>query len=120
MAAVRYLVKDVPEAIRFYVDLLGFKLVRQYGPAMAILQRDQLELWVAGPTSSAAQPMPDGSHPSPGGWSRIVIVVEDLSGVVARLKGRGTRFRNDILQGPGGSQVLCEDPSGNPIELFEP
>lgn len=120
MALVRYLVNDVEESIRFYSEVLGFQLVQQYGSAMAILSNGDLTLWLAGPGSSAAQAMPDGGKPEPGrGWNRFVIEVDDLPGFVARFKANGIRFRNEIVQGPGGSQILCEDPSGNLIELFQ-
>ena len=120
MATVRYIVNDVDQAVAFYRSHLGFRLDRQFGPAIAMLQREDLELWVAGPKASAARPMPDGSKPVPGGWNRLVIKVEDLAGLVTKLRNDGVQFRNEILAGPGGSQILCEDPSGNPIELFEP
>ncbi len=120
MARFRYIVDDVDQAVAFYTSRLGFRLERQYGPAMAILRRQDLELWLAGPPASASQPMPDGAKPSPGGWNRIVITVEDLASLVATLREGGVEFRNDILSGPGGRQILCVDPSGNPIELFQP
>ena len=120
MAQVRYIVDDVAAAVRFYTDALGFTLVQQFGPAMAILEHDGLRLWVAGPQASASRPMPDGSQPVAGGWSRIVLTVDDLEAVVARLRGQGVRFRNDLVVGPGGRQILCEDPAGNAIELFQP
>ncbi|WP_426562040.1 VOC family protein [Angustibacter sp. McL0619] len=120
MASVRYLVTNVDEAVTFYVDGLGFTVEQQYGPAIAILRRDDLTLWVAGPTASAARPMPDGRKPGPGGWNRFVLQVDDLASVVARLRERGVPFRNDIVSGPGGQQILCEDPSGNVVELFQP
>lgn len=120
MAEVRYLVRDVDAAIAFYVDALGFALDRQFGPAMAIVTRGDLRLWLAGPPSSAARPMPDGRRPEPGGWNRIVVQVTALDASVADLRSRGVPFRNDIVTGPGGRQILCEDPSGNVIELFEP
>ncbi|MGZ3696598.1 MAG: VOC family protein [Bdellovibrionota bacterium] len=119
MTSVRYLVKDVSAAIAFYQDCLGFKLVQQYGPAMAILAHEGLTLWVAGPTSSAAQPMPDGSKPEPGGWNRFVLQVDSLTELVGKLQAQGVRFRNEVVHGPGGSQILCEDPSGNAVELFQ-
>jgi catechol 2,3-dioxygenase-like lactoylglutathione lyase family enzyme len=120
MAAVRYLVQDVPAAIAFYTEHLGFTLQQQFGPAMAILARDDLTLWLAGPMASAAKPMPDGRQPVPGGWGRFVLEVQDLPALVARLRAAGVVFRNDILAGPGGRQILAEDPSGNCVELFEP
>jgi catechol 2,3-dioxygenase-like lactoylglutathione lyase family enzyme len=119
MAAIRYIVADVDTAVAFYTGQLGFALRRQYGPAMAILVRGDLELWLAGPDASAAKPMPDGRRPAPGGWNRIVLEVTGLDGMVASLRAAGVAFRNDIITGPGGRQVLCEDPSGNCVELFE-
>ncbi len=119
MAAFRYLVNDVEKSITFYTELLGFKLDQQFGPAMAIVSKGDFQLWLAGPVSSAAQAMPDGTKPAPGGWSRLVLQVENLKELVGNLKSKNVRFRNEITQGPGGSQILCEDPSGNPIELFE-
>jgi predicted enzyme related to lactoylglutathione lyase len=119
MAAVRYLVSDVGQAILFYTRL-GFALRQQFGPAMAILERDDLTLWLAGPRASAAKPMPDGRVPEPGGWNRFVLQVTDLDATVADLRAEGMAFRNDIIDGPGGRQILCEDPSGNVVELFEP
>jgi predicted enzyme related to lactoylglutathione lyase len=120
MAGIRYIVHDVDRAIAFYRDHLGFAVKQQFGPAMAILERDGLTLWLAGPQASAAKPMPDGRRPEPGGWNRFVLQVEDLPALVGRLRERGVAFRNDIVQGPGGRQILCEDPSGNAVELFEP
>lgn len=119
MATVRYLVEDVARSVAFYVDMLGFDEVERYGPAMAIVRRGDLDLWLAGPISSAARPMPDGGQPEPGGWNRIVVTTEDLLAQVDRLRTAGVTFRNDVIEGPGGSQVLIEDPSGNPIELFQ-
>lgn len=120
MAHVRYIVKDVDEAVAFYTTKLGFKIEQNYAPAIAILVREDLTLWVAGPPASASRPMPDGAKPAPGGWSRFVIVVDDLASFVAKLKADGVRFRNDIVEGPGGKQILCVDPSGNVVELFQP
>jgi catechol 2,3-dioxygenase-like lactoylglutathione lyase family enzyme len=120
MASIRYLVTDVGQAVDFYTRHLGFALHQRFGPAMAILARDDLTLWLAGPLASAAKPMPDGRVPTPGGWNRFVLQVEDLEGLVGRLRAQGVVFRNDIVDGPGGRQVLCEDPSGNVVELFEP
>lgn len=120
MAQVRYIVNNVDKAVAFYTSHLGFRLEQQFGPAMAILQREDLRLWVAGPKASASKPMPDGSKPAPGGWSRIVIIVEDLADLVTKLRENGVKFRSEIMAGPGGEQILCEDPSGNPIELFQP
>lgn len=120
MAAVRYIVHDVAAAVAFYTEALGFALKQQFGPAMAILARGDLTLWVAGPAASASKPMPDGRRPEPGGWSRIVLQVDDLDATVTQLRARGVGFRNDIVSGLGGRQILCEDPSGNPVELFQP
>jgi catechol 2,3-dioxygenase-like lactoylglutathione lyase family enzyme len=120
MAIVRYLVDDVTAAIAFYRDHLGFELEQQMGPAFAIVTLDDLSLWLSGPESSAARPMPDGGQPAPGGWNRAVIVVEDLAARVAELKQAGLTFRNEIVSGPGGKQILLEDSAGNPVELFEP
>lgn len=120
MASVRYIVRDVGEAVGFYTAGLGFTLKQQFGPAMAILVKDDLTLWVAGPMASASKPMPDGRVPEPGGWNRFVLQVEDLAALVARLRAAGVPFRNEIVAGPGGRQILCEDPSGNVVELFEP
>src|SRR5690242_6698772 len=118
MATVRYLVNSVDESVKFYTELLGFELKQQFGPAIAMVTKSDLTLWLAGPPSSAAQAMPTGEKPVPGGWNRFVLQVEDINTLVASLKKRGVRFRNEILKGPGGSQILCEDPSGNVIELF--
>jgi catechol 2,3-dioxygenase-like lactoylglutathione lyase family enzyme len=118
-ATVRYLVDDVDRAVAFYRDVLGFDLVEQMGPAFARVRRDDLTLWLAGPSSSAARPMPDGAKPAPGGWNRFVVEVDDLESEVARLARAGVSFRNEIVTGPGGKQILMDDPDGNPIELFE-
>ena len=120
MATARYLVRDVAEAVGFYTDALGFEVRQRFGPAMAIVVRGDQDLWLAGPTSSAGTALENGAQPSPGGWNRIVLVVEDLAGLVAGLTQSGVVFRGPIVSGPGGSQALCEDPSGNAIELFEP
>jgi catechol 2,3-dioxygenase-like lactoylglutathione lyase family enzyme len=120
MATVRYIVRDVAEATAFYVDALGFELAQAYGPAMAILRRGDLSLWLAGPAASASRPMPDGRRPVPGGWNRIVVETDDLDALAGRLKAAGAAFRNEIIAGPGGRQTLCEDPSGNVVELFQP
>ncbi len=120
MATVRYIVHDVEAAIGFYTGLLGFELKQNFGPAMAILAKDDLVLWVAGPVASAQRPMPDGSQPAPGGWNRFVVQVEDIAATVAALTEAGANFRNEIISGPGGQQILVEDPSGNAIEVFQP
>ncbi len=120
MAIVRYLVNDVDAAMTFYTSYLGFALQQRWGPAFAIVSRNDLELWLSGPQSSAARPMPDGRRPEPGGWNRMVVQVTDLAAKVAELRRAGARFRNDIVTGPGGKQIVLEDSSGNPIELFEP
>lgn len=120
MTQFRYLVSNVDAAIAFYTDQLAFTLEQQFGPAMAILNRDDLQLWLAGPEASASQPMPDGSRPVPGGWNRIVLVVDDLHAQVQAMSQANIPFLNNITSGPGGQQILCADPSGNLIELFEP
>jgi catechol 2,3-dioxygenase-like lactoylglutathione lyase family enzyme len=119
MANVRYMVNDVEQAIAFYVGQLGFEVKEQWGPAFAMIAKDDLTIWLSGPQTSAAKPMPDGRQPLPGGWNRIVIQVDDLEATVAHLAESGTVFRNMIVNGMGGKQILAEDPSGNPIELFE-
>jgi len=119
MAIMRYLVKDTEEAITFYTQRLGFSLVSNFGP-FAIVSKDDLTLWLAGPRTSAALPMPDGRTPEPGGWNRLVIEVDHLASLVAGSKKEGTPFRNKISSRVGGLQVLIEDPSGNPIELNQP
>jgi glyoxylase I family protein len=116
---VRYLVRDVDEAVAFYTEQLGFEVMERFGPAMVILAFDDLRLWLAGPAASASRPMPDGRRPEPGGWARFVLEVDDLDDLVARLGEAGVRFRNTVTPGPGGRQILCEDPSGNPVELFQ-
>lgn len=119
MATFRYLVSDVERSIAFYTKALGFKLDQSMAPAFARVSNKDLTLWLAGPQSSAARPMPDGRRPEPGGWNRFVIEVEDLVSRVAEMKGAGLRFRNDVVVGPGGKQILLEDPDGNLVELFE-
>jgi catechol 2,3-dioxygenase-like lactoylglutathione lyase family enzyme len=120
MAGIRYFVRSVDESVAFYRDRLGFILQQQFGPAMAILRRDDLTLWLAGPGASASRPMPDGRQPEPGGWNRFVLAVDNLGALVAELRRQGVPFRNEIVKGPGGQQILCEDPSGNVVELFQP
>jgi catechol 2,3-dioxygenase-like lactoylglutathione lyase family enzyme len=117
---VRYIVDDVPGAVRFYCDTLGFELQQSAGDAFASVLRGDLRLLLSGPASSGAQPMPDGRRPVAGGWNRIQLVVDDLAAEVQRLRDAGLPFRNDIISGVGGSQIVLDDPAGNPIELFEP
>jgi catechol 2,3-dioxygenase-like lactoylglutathione lyase family enzyme len=117
---VRYIVDDVEAAIAFYTKHFGFEVLNDYSPAFADVQRGTLRLLLSGPTSSSARPMPDGRQPEPGGWNRIHFLVDDLEAEVERLRGAGLTFRGDIVKGPGGSQVLIDDPAGNPIELFQP
>jgi catechol 2,3-dioxygenase-like lactoylglutathione lyase family enzyme len=119
-ANVRYLVDDVRAAVDFYTGHLGFSVQTDAGPAFASVTRGPLRLLLSGPTSSGARPMPDGRRPGPGGWNRIEIIVNDLDGEVARLKAAGVPFRNDIVTGPGGRQIVLDDPAGNPVELFTP
>ena len=119
MASFRYLVHDVDQAVAFYTATLGFVLAQQYGPAMAILHHGDLELWLAGPSASAARPMADGARPVPGGWNRFVLPVTDLAATVALMRRDGVTLRTEIVEGPGGAQALCVDPSGNLIELFQ-
>jgi catechol 2,3-dioxygenase-like lactoylglutathione lyase family enzyme len=117
---VRYMVDDVEAAIAFYTTHLGFTLLTKAAPAFADVARGDLRLLLSGPTSSAGRPMPDGRRPGPGGWNRIHLIVEDLSAEVNGLRAAGVHFRNDIVSGPGGLQILVEDPSGNVVELFQP
>lgn len=119
MAVVRYLVDDVDAAAAFYTDHLGFALEQRMGPAFAIVSRGDLSLWLSGPQSSAARPMPDGRQPEPGGWNRLVVEVDDLEAKVEAMKRAGLSFRNEIVTGPGGKQIVLEDSAGNPVELFE-
>ena len=119
MATVRYLVADVARSIEFYRRHLGFEVEQEMLPAFARVRLGDLTLWLAGPASSAARAMPGGEQPKPGGWNRFVVEVDDLAGLVDRLRSEGATFRNDIVSGPGGRQILLTDPDGNPIELFE-
>jgi catechol 2,3-dioxygenase-like lactoylglutathione lyase family enzyme len=117
---VRYMVDDVAAAIDFYTNHLGFTVRTNTPPAFADVVRGRLRLLLSGPASSAGRPMPDGAKPGPGGWNRIHLITPDLGSEVARLRAEGVRFRNDIVAGTGGSQILLEDPSRNVIELFQP
>ena len=118
MPTVRYLVDDVDAALPFYAAL-GFTLVERWGPPFAIIERDGLTLWLSGPGTSAAKPLADGRVPQPGGWNRLVVEVADLDATLAALQASAARLRSPPIRGPGGRQVLVDDPSGNPIELFE-
>jgi catechol 2,3-dioxygenase-like lactoylglutathione lyase family enzyme len=117
---VRYMVDDVDESLAFYTKVLGFEVLTSAAPAFADVRRGNLRLLLAGPTSSAGRPMPDGTKPEPGGWNRIHFIVDDLDAEVARLRATGATFRNDVVEGPGGKQILLQDPSGNVVELFQP
>jgi catechol 2,3-dioxygenase-like lactoylglutathione lyase family enzyme len=119
LVSVRYLVDDVDAAVAFYTSNLGFS-VRLAAPAFADVTRGGLRLLLSGPGSSAGRPMPDGRRPGPGGWNRIHLIVADIATEVDRLRGAGVRFRSDIVTGPGGKQIVFDDPSGNPVELFQP
>jgi catechol 2,3-dioxygenase-like lactoylglutathione lyase family enzyme len=120
--AVRYIVDDVDAAVAFYTDLLGFEEQARPGPGFAMLSRGSLRLLLNAPTGpgGAAQPMPDGRVPEPGGWNRIQLEVDDLAALVDELREAGASFRNEIVSGRGGDQILLDDPAGNPIELFRP
>ena len=117
---VRYMVDDVGAAVTFYTTHLGFTLLTNWGTAFADVKRGNLRLLLSSPTSSAGRPMPDGRQPAPGGWNRIHLLVDDIDGEVARLRATGASFRSDVISGPGGKQIVLDDPSGNPIELFQP
>jgi len=119
MVSVRYMVDDVPKAVDFYTKLLGFEVLTNF-PPFADVARGRLRLLLSGPQSSAGRPMPDGAKPGPGGWNRIHLIVDDIEAEVARLRAAGAPFRNDIISGPGGKQILLQDPSGNVVELFQP
>ena len=118
--SVRYMVDNVEESIAFYTTHLGFEVLTSAAPAFADVKRGSLRLLLSGPQSSAGRPMPDGRTPGPGGWNRVHFIVDDIEADVARLRDAGARFRNDIVTGPGGKQILLEDPSGNVVELFQP
>ena len=120
LVSVRYMVDDVETAVDFYTAHFGFTVRSNFAPAFADVVRGNLRLLLSGPTSSAGRPMPDGRTPEPGGWNRIHFIVEDIAAETERLRGAGVKFRNDIVSGPGGQQILAEDPAGNPIELFQP
>jgi catechol 2,3-dioxygenase-like lactoylglutathione lyase family enzyme len=120
LVSVRYMVDDVEESIDFYTRHFGFALRLNAAPAFADVVRGNLRLLLSGPKSSAGRPMPDGRTPGPGGWNRIHFIVDDIEAEVERLRSAGLSFRNDIVSGPGGRQILLEDPSDNPIELFQP
>jgi len=117
---VRYMVADVSTSVEFYTEHLGFSVRTNMAPAFADVVRGNLRLLLSGPKSSAGRPMPDGAVPAPGGWNRIHLLVEDISAEVERLRTAGLTFRNEIVVGPGGQQILLKDPSGNVIELFQP
>src|SRR5919197_2449316 len=114
------MVDDVEDAVDFYTTHFGFTLRSNAAPAFADVVRGNLRLLLSGPTSSAGRPMPDGATPGPGGWNRIHLIVDDIDAEVARLRDAGAPFRNDIVEGPGGKQILLQDPSGNVVELFQP
>jgi catechol 2,3-dioxygenase-like lactoylglutathione lyase family enzyme len=120
LVSVRYMVDDVDAAIDFYTEHFGFTVLSSAPPAFAAVVRGRLRLLLSGPASSAGRPMPDGRRPEPGGWNRIHLIVEDIAADVEVLRAAGLTFRNEIVSGPGGRQILVDDPSGNPIELFQP
>lgn len=118
--SIRYMIDDVPAAIEFYTTHFGFSLDLDASPAFASVNRDGVRLLLSGKTSSGRRAMPDGREPVPGGWNRMQIQVDDLESEVKRLREAGLKFRNEIVRGPGGAQILVDDPSGNPVELFQP
>ena len=120
MTSVRYMVDEVEKSVDFYTRHLGFDVLTNFPPAFADVKRDNLRLLLSGPTSSAGRAMADGEKPGPGGWNRIHLIVDDIKAEVGRLRDAGVPFRNDIVSGPGGQQILLDDPAGNPIELFQP
>jgi catechol 2,3-dioxygenase-like lactoylglutathione lyase family enzyme len=119
MTVIRYLVNDVDEALPFY-KALGFRLADRWGPPFAVMKGHRTTLWLSGPGTSAQKPLKDGRKPEPGGWNRVVIEVADIHAVVEKLKGLKVKFRSMPIKGPGGQQMLVEDPSGNPLEIFQP
>src|ERR671931_368253 len=119
LANVRYMVDDVDAAVAFYTTHFGFTVLSNHAPAFADVTRGNLRLLLSGPESSAGRPMPDGRTAQPGGWNRIHFIVDDIAAEVERLRAAGLTFRNDIVSGPGGEQILLEDPAGSPIELFQ-
>jgi catechol 2,3-dioxygenase-like lactoylglutathione lyase family enzyme len=120
LVSVRYMVDDVDKAVDFYTTVFGFTVNTNFAPAFADVVRGHLRLLLSGPTSSAGRPMPDGRTPEPGGWNRLHFIVDDIAAEVERLRSAGVTFRNEIVSGPGGQQILLEDPAGNPIEIFQP
>jgi catechol 2,3-dioxygenase-like lactoylglutathione lyase family enzyme len=120
LVSVRYLVDDVDVALKFYTTQLAFTELTNFSPAFADVVRGNLRLLLSGPASSAARPMPDGRQPSAGGWNRIHLIVDDIHAETDRLRDAGVTFRSDVVTGPGGAQIVLDDPSGNPVELFQP
>jgi len=120
IVSVRYMVDDVDKSIAFYTELLGFEVLTSFPPAFADVKRGNLRLLLSGPKSSAGRPMADGATPGPGGWNRIHFIVDDIDTEVERLRQAGATFRNDTIEGPGGKQILLQDPAGNVVELFQP
>ena len=120
LVSVRYMVDDVEKAVDFYTTVFGFTVRTNFAPAFADVVRGNLRLLLSGPKSSAGRPMPDGRTPEPGGWNRIHFIVDDIDAEVERLRAAGVTFRNEVISGPGGRQILLEDPAGNPIEVFQP
>ncbi|MEP7027896.1 MAG: VOC family protein [Candidatus Eisenbacteria bacterium] len=118
MATIRYMVNDVDQALPFYLAL-GFEMIERWGPAFAMVDRGDLSIWLSGPDTSAARPLTDGAVPGPGGWNRAVLQVENLDAALVAVRATGVRVRSEPIEGPGGRQALVEDPSGNPVELFE-
>lgn len=120
LVSVRYLVDDVAASVAFYTEHLGFRVLNDFSPAFADVVRGSLRLLLSGPTSSAGRTLPDGRQPAAGGWNRIHLIVDDVHGEVERLRAGGVTFRSEVITGPGGAQILLDDPSGNPVELFQP